>query len=109
MEPVLFAAAGVRANSLARRLRRIARTAASFRLQTRKCITQLILYHGLDLEQQIAVHVRAEHLRMHIAFSANGRGVTQPRGDSFDRGSRHPTWSTESSFALCLSGIALPR
>lgn len=27
-----------------------------FRLQTRKCITQLILYLGLDLEQQIAVH-----------------------------------------------------
>jgi hypothetical protein len=59
-----------------------------FRLQTRKCITQLILYLGLDLEQQIAVHVRAEHLRMHIAFSANGRGVTQTRGDSFDRGSQ---------------------
>ena len=59
-----------------------------FRLQTRKCITQLILYHGLDLEQQIAVHVRAEHLRMHIAFSANGRGITQTRGDSFDRGSQ---------------------
>src|SRR3981189_2145444 len=29
-----------------------------FRLQTRKRITQLILYLGLDLEEQIAVHVR---------------------------------------------------
>jgi hypothetical protein len=26
-----------------------------FRLQTRKCITQLILYLGLDLEQQIPI------------------------------------------------------
>jgi hypothetical protein len=30
---------------------------------------------------QTAIHVRAEHLRMHIAFSANGRGVTQTRSD----------------------------
>ena len=39
-----------------------------FRLQTRKCITQLILYLGLDLEQQIAVHVRAEQDRMPLVL-----------------------------------------
>src|ERR687897_3339661 len=53
--------------------------------QVRQVLAQLGFDLALDLEEQLAFGIGRQHLRMDVAFTADGRRVAEARGDALDR------------------------
>ena len=53
-----------------------------------EAIAQLALDRGLDLQDQVAIEIRREHLGMYVAFPTDRRSIAKAPGDVLDGGSK---------------------